>query len=406
MKILFITDNFPPEYNAPATRTYEHCREWVKAGAEITVLTCAPNFPNGEVFKGYKNTLRKEEWIDQIRVIRVWTYITKNEGFLKRILDYFSFGFSSFLAGLFVRTDIIIATSPQIFSAVSGRILSFCKRRPWIMEVRDLWPESIVAVGAMTSNSFGYRMLEKMEVGLYRSADKIVLVTDSFKANLIQRGISPDKMVVIKNGVDLNSFYPRPKDETLSAQLLLKDKFVIGYLGTHGMAHGLDFILRSIKKIDDEGIHFLFIGDGAEKLHLKAWKEELHLRNVTLLDAIPKEKVAQYLSMVDVALVNLRKSLTFTTVIPSKIFESAAMGIPLLLGVDGEVRSLIEAYDAGLYFEPENEKQFIDAVESIRIPSNLERYKAGAQNLASAFDRKFLAGEMYKEIEKMLIEKR
>lgn len=401
MKILFITDNFPPEYNAPATRTYEHCREWIKAGAEITVLTCAPNFPNGEVFKGYKNAFRREEWMDQIRVIRVWTYITKNEGFLKRILDYFSFGFSSFLAGLFIRTDIIIATSPQIFSAVSGRLLSFCKRKPWVMEVRDLWPESIVAVGAMRSNSLGYRMLEKLEKGLYRSADKIIPVTDSFKTHLAQRGINADKMFVVKNGVDLNNFYPRPKDETIEARLHLKDKFVIGYLGTHGMAHGLEFILRSIKKIEDKGIHFLFIGDGAEKNQLKSIKEELQLDTVTLLDAIPKEKVAQYLSVVDVALVNLRKSSTFTTVIPSKIFESAAMGIPLLLGVDGEVRNLIETYNAGLYFEPENEKQFIDAVNSIRIPSNLDRYKAGTQNLAQAFDRKFLAGEMFKEIKKI-----
>ncbi|MGK2864632.1 MAG: glycosyltransferase family 4 protein, partial [Chitinophagaceae bacterium] len=333
------------------------------------------------------------------RVIRVWSFITKNEGFIKRILDYFSFGVSSFMAGLFIKTDIIIATSPQIFSAVSGRTLSFFKRKPWIMEVRDLWPESIVAVGAMSSKSFGYRMLERMEKNLYRRAQKIVVVTDSFKTNLIRRGISDNKITVIKNGVDLKAFYARPRDEKLAAQLGLENKFVVGYIGTHGMAHGLDFILRSVKKIEDKEIHFLFIGDGAEKNNLRTLKEELQLHNVTMLDAIPKDMVAQYLSIVDVALVNLRKAETFMNVIPSKIFENAAMGIPVLLGVDGEVRDLIQTYDAGVYFEPGNEIQFIKAINDIRESVQLAKYKAGAINLASAFDRTRLAENMFMEIQ-------
>ena len=162
MKILFLTDNFPPEVNAPATRTYEHCKEWVSSGADVTVITCAPNFPKGKVFEGYKNKLYQKEDVDGIKVIRVWTYITANKGFAKRILDYISFMISSFIAGLFIKTDVIIATSPQFFTAISGRWLSFWKRKKWIMEVRDLWPESIKAVGAMDTNP-AIRLFEFLE---------------------------------------------------------------------------------------------------------------------------------------------------------------------------------------------------------------------------------------------------
>ena len=153
MRILFLTDNFPPETNAPATRTYEHCLKWVKMGYKVTVITCFPNFPKGKVFEGYTNKLYQKEDIDGIRVIRVWTYISENNGFVKRIIDYVSFAVTSFLFGLFVKTDLIIATSPQFFTAISGRMLSVFKRIPWVMEVRDLWPDSIAAVGSMNKSS-------------------------------------------------------------------------------------------------------------------------------------------------------------------------------------------------------------------------------------------------------------
>ena len=152
MKILFLTDNFPPEVNAPASRTYEHCREWKKSGAEVTVITCVPNFPKGKVYDGYKNKLYQTEVMDGIKVVRVWTYMVPNKGFFKRTLDYISFSVSSFIAGLFQKADVIIATSPHFFTALSGRTLKFWKRTPWIMEVRDLWPEEIKTAGVMKDN--------------------------------------------------------------------------------------------------------------------------------------------------------------------------------------------------------------------------------------------------------------
>ncbi|MDR1523673.1 MAG: glycosyltransferase family 4 protein, partial [Tannerella sp.] len=328
MKVLFLTDNFPPEVNAPATRSYEHIRQWVKNGMEVTVITCIPNFPQGKVYKGYKNKWYQCEWMDGIRVIRVWTYIAANEGFFKRTFDYISFSVSAFIAGLFQKTDLIVATSPQFFTALAGRTLSFWKRTPWIMEVRDLWPESIKTVGAM-KNSLFIRYFEWEEKRCYKSATKIVVVTDSFKKRLMEKRVDPSKIEVVKNGVNRDLYLPLPKDAHLLKELDMEGKRLIGYIGTHGMAHKLDFILHCAKSIDcGYNLHFLFIGDGAEKKHLLQISEKLKLTNVSFLDTVPKEKVKQYISILDIALVNLKKSDLFKTVIPSKIFENAGMQIP------------------------------------------------------------------------------
>jgi glycosyltransferase involved in cell wall biosynthesis len=399
MKILFLTDNFPPEVNAPATRTYEHCKEWVNQGDEVTVITCFPNFPKGKVYGGYKNQWKKTEWIDGIKVIRVWTYITANEGFLKRTLDYISFSITAFFAGLFEKTDIIIATSPQFFTALAGRSLSFCKRKPWIMEVRDMWPESIKTVGAMKDNVF-IRYFEKEEKWCYKSADKIITVTDAFKQNIIEKGISPDKIEVVKNGANLDLYKPLPKDSELLQKLELNGKIIIGFIGTHGMAHKLEFILDCAKELKDSDYHFLFIGDGAMKKSLLEKKEKENITNGTMLDSIPKNEVAKYLSLVDISLINLKKSDLFKTVIPSKIFENAAMQIPILIGVDGEARSIIEKYNAGLFFEPEDKTSFFEKLDEISKSGNLEKFKAGCKKLATDFDRKKLAKQMYSVIQK------
>lgn len=399
MRILFLTDNFPPEVNAPASRTYDHCKEWVKRGADITVITCVPNFPKGIVFEGYRNKLWQKEVIEGIKVIRVWSYIVPNKGFLKRTLDYISYSITSFIAGLFIKTDIIIATSPQFFTALSGRVLAKWKHRPWIMEVRDLWPESIKAVGALNDNLF-IRYFEWQEKRCYRSAKSIVVVTDSFKQKIEEKGITPDKIYVIKNGVDKDCFKPMPKDTQLIKDLHLEGKQIIGYIGTHGMAHKLDFILDCAKALDtnDNNYHFLFIGDGAQKAELELYCQKLGCQNVTMLDSVPKSEVKRYISILDVCLINLRKSQLFKTVIPSKIFENAGMEVPILMGVEGEAKDIIESYHAGVCYEPENQKDFIKKLSIILSPDKRPAFKTGCQSLADAYDRKKLASDMQKVI--------
>lgn len=403
MKLLFITDNFPPEVNAPANRTYDHCKEWVKAGVEVTVLTCAPNFPKGKVYDGYKNRWKQEEVMDGIRVIRVWSYITANEGFMKRILDYISFSMVSFCTGLFIKTDVIVATSPQFFTALSGRWLSFFKRKPWVFEVRDLWPESIIAVGAMKRNIV-IQLFEWLEKRLYKKATRIVVVTDTFKKKIIERGIDGVKIFIHKNGANLEVYKPIPKDSELVNSLNLQGKKVFAYVGTHGMAHGLDFILNSVVELQEKqpDFHFLFIGDGSERKKLLALNKQLQLTNTTFVSSVPKSEIARYLSVMDVALVNLRKSDTFKTVIPSKIFEAAAMHKPILLGLQGETESIINKFRAGICFQPENKEVFIQSCLDIVDLESYNEYKHGCSKLANVFDRKKIAAEMLVTIQKCI----
>jgi glycosyltransferase involved in cell wall biosynthesis len=401
LHILFLTDNFPPEVNAPASRTYEHCREWVRKGAQVTVITCAPNFPKGAVFEGYTNGLYKKTVVDGITVIRVWSYITANEGFVKRILDYLSFMLSATVAALFVRrVDVIVGTSPQFFTACAAGLTGLFKRRPWIFELRDIWPESIKAVGAM-ADSFAIRMLERLELFLYRKADRVVAVTHSFKSTLAARGIDPRKIDVITNGVDLTNFKPQAKDQALTTELGLQGCFVAGYIGTHGMAHGLETLLDAAQTLqrmpEAANIRLVFLGHGAEKAALVERSKTLGLTNVHFLDSVPKSEVARHWSLLDVSIIHLRKTELFNSVIPSKLFECMAMGIPVLHGVPGESATIVQREDVGEVFESSNEQQLVQGLVRLRSDTaRYERYRLNGPRAAVKYDRTALAGEMLK----------
>ena len=288
---------------------------------------------------------------------------------------------------------MIVATSPQFFTALSGRALHFWKRVPWIMEVRDIWPESIKTVGVMKDNAI-IRYFEWQERRCYRSAAKVIVVTDTLK-DVILHKVKKNKVYVINNGVDKDLFQPMGKDVSLLKELQLEGKCVIGYIGTHGLAHKLDFVLQCAKELDGKSnYHFLFIGAGAEKKNLLRLKEDLKLSNVTMLDSVAKNKVGKYISILDVALINLKKSELFEKAIPSKIFENAVMQIPILLGVDGEARSIIEKYHAGVFFEPENKEDFVQKLNLLNDKVLYQECKEGCKKLAEDFDRNRLAEKM------------
>ena len=409
MHILFITDNFPPEVNAPASRTYEHCKEWVALGHDVTVITCAPNFPKGHVFPGYKNKLHQKEFIDGIQVIRVWSYITENAGFAKRILDYLSFMFSGFMAGLFVKkVNIIVGTSPQFFTVCATYLLSIFKRKPWIFELRDIWPESIRTVGAM-GQSRTLDMLEKLELFLYKRATRIVSVTHSFKEILISRGIDGEKINVVTNGVDLTRFTFCRKSQDLLESLKLQGKFIAGYIGTHGLAHSLDTLLDAAKILKEnhpeETIHVLMLGDGANKDELISRAFRDGLENVTFVDSVSKSEVVKYWSLLDVSIIHLKRSPLFKTVIPSKLFESMGMGIPVAYGVLGESANIVERESVGLFFEPENAQALVDILLKLKSDNNLiGSYKNNAIEAAKRYDRKQLAKDMLEVLEPLASE--
>jgi len=375
MHILFLTDNFPPEGNAPATRTYEHAREWVKLGHKVTIITGAPNFPEGKVFDGYSNSWYSKTYLEGIEVRRVKTYITANEGFIKRILDFISFMFSSFFAGLFVKKpDIIVGTSPQFFTAVSAWALSAVRFKPFVFELRDIWPASITAVGAM-KDSIAIRMLEKLEMFLYKRADSIISVTNAFKRELIERGVDGEKIDVVLNGVDLAKYQPvSEKDNELSNKYNLQGKFVAGYIGTHGMAHGLETIVNVAEQLkENDNIRILFAGGGAARKKVIDLVAQKKLSNVVLIDRQPKEMMPKIWSLCDVSLVPLVNNDLFRTVIPSKIFECMGMGIPTIMSVpEGEATEIIKKTGSGLVVESENDTQIKNAL--LQLYSDKELY--------------------------------
>ena len=392
MHILFFTDNFWPESNAPAIRTHAHCKEWVRQGHRVTVLTCAPNFPRGQVFQGYKNRIWQVEHVDGIRVIRVWSFMAPNTGTWLRVLDFFSYMVMACLASFFVRrVDVIVGTSPQPLAAVAAWFAAFTKGRPWVLELRDLWVESIRELEAM---SWGMRLLRTMFRWLYLSATEIVVVTTAFRHRLKQEGVPTAKIKVVTNGVDLEKFAPAVSSAGQIRADCGTERLTVGYIGTMGLAHGLNVVLDAAEALQNHAdIRFLLVGEGAEKSALE--DRAKGLRNVEFAPSVSHEKISDYWSRLDVCLVPLRKKEIFKTVIPSKLFEAMAMGVPVILGVDGEARHLVEDWKFGKPIAPENSTALIHAIKELcQSPKQRQEFSENGLKAAQHFDRKVLANEM------------
>jgi glycosyltransferase involved in cell wall biosynthesis len=369
MHVLFVSNYFPPEVNAPATRLHEHARQWVKDGGNLDIITAVPNFPEGVVYPGYKNHYSQEE-VEGIRVIRVPMYIAENKGTLKRSLSYVSFMISAIWYSRKIgRTaDIVVASSPQFFCALAGYVISWMRGVPFVLEIRDLWPESIVAVGAMRRNLI-IRLFERLERFLYRKASHIVVVTDSFKRIITEKGIEPGKITVLKNGADLESFSD-PLDGRVLAEIReryqLTEKFVAAYIGTIGMAHGAEILLEAARRCADPSIVFIVIGAGSKRESIAARQAQLGLTNFRLIEKQPKKMVRYFLEVSDVCVVHLIDVPLFATVLPSKIFEAMATRTPIALGIRGEALEILEESGGGIPFVPEDANALLDTVMQLR----------------------------------------
>ena len=372
LNILFLTDNFPPERNVPAMRTWEHVSRWVKDGHQVTVITTAPNFPQGKPLAGYKNHWYFKEDMGGGKVIRVKSYIAANEGFLKRILDYVSFMVTGGIAAMFQRRpDILISTSPQFFCAVAGWIVSRLRRLPWIFELRDLWPASIVAVGAMKEGLL-IRMLYWIEMSMYRASDRVIAVTKGLRQDLVDRGIPGDKVVVVRNGADTNRFTPRPKDPALVEKLGLQGKFVVGYYGTIGMGAGVQTAVDAGAILRDrDDIVIMLAGAGAEYADVEKSIKEQGLTNVKLLPPFDQSEMPAVWSLLDAAIVMMKDRPLFKATISSKTFEALAMGMPVIMSLPaGEATGLVDEYGFGINVRPENPQDMAAAIQ--RLADNPE----------------------------------
>lgn len=398
MRILFLTHYFPPEGNAPANRVYELCKRWVRNGHEVHVITCVPNVPTGAVYDGYRNRLVQTETIDGIKTTRVWTYIAANRGTLRRILNYVSYMFSASFAGLFVRKpDIVIATSPQFFCGWAGIITSRVRRVPFILEVRDLWPDSIVAVGALR-NGLLLRLLKWLEVKMYAAAQEIVTVGKGYEEELIRKEVQAAKISIIPNGVDREVFYPRHAEKKIREDCGLDREFVCSYVGTIGMASGLEIVLRTAKLLKDRQRHdikFLLVGAGAVADELQQEARRQNLDNIVFLGRQDRRLIPGIISVSDACLVHLKKARIFETVLPSKIFEASAMAKPIILGVAGHAADLVRRADAGICIEPENAEQLFAAVVKLADDPALCRAlgQSGHEYVMRHYDRDVTASD-------------
>jgi glycosyltransferase involved in cell wall biosynthesis len=364
MKILFLTHYFPPEVNAPATRTYEHCREWVKAGHEVHVITCVPSHPAGVPFAGYRSGWYRREERDGIVVHRVWTCLAANRGVLKRTLNFLSFVPTAVWRALRLGSfDLILGTSPQFFCAVAACLAARLTRTPWIFELRDLWPDSIAAVGAKRAY-MPMRILERLELFMYRDARAIVSVSRSFIENLVSRGIDRRKIVFVPNGIDMPFWSAGDRARGRAALGLDESATVVSYVGTVGMAHDVDAILDAAVLLRKESpdLRLLVVGDGAELPRLRERASTLGLDRVTFTGLVRREQIPDLMAASDVSLVTLKRSEVFKTVLPSKMFEAMAAARPIVLAVEGEARDTLERAGAGIAVPPSDPRSLADAI--------------------------------------------
>jgi glycosyltransferase involved in cell wall biosynthesis len=362
---------------APSARTSEHARHWARLGHEVTVVTGFPNHPTGVIRPEYRGQRVRRERVDGVDVLRTWIYCAPNKGFFKRVLNFLSFFCSSFVLGALMtkRPDVVVGTSPQFFCAVSAYLLSVVKRAPFVFEVRDIWPQSAVELGAL-KNPLLIRALEAIELFLYRRAALVVPVAESTLPYLLAKGIPAEKIKVIPNGIDARYLAAAEgaSPEGVRGELGLGDKLIVSYIGTHGMSHALDTVLKAAERMrGEEGVHFLFVGEGAEKENLRRIASDLRLPNVTFLDEQPRERLLAFYRASDVSLVPLRRLEIFKKVLPSKMFELMGVGCPVICSVEGEAAALITRATSGLCVEPENADALVAAIRRLGGDERLRR---------------------------------
>jgi len=375
----------------------------------VTVVTCVPNCPDGVVYPGYKSTFRRQtEFIEGVRVVRVWTYLAENAGTVRRTVDYVSYMLSAVLASIRLpRPDVVVATSPQFFCGWAGVLVSWLKRAPFVLEIRDVWPEGIQAAGGLEGRRFLLGLVGWLARRMYRSADHVVTVGEGYREKILQQADMGDRISVITNGVDLKRFVPCEPDQTFLREWGLQDKFVCSYIGTIGMAHRLELVLEAARLLKAKGrgdIRFVLVGGGASRKRLENQARQEALDDLVVFTGLqPKRRIPTILASSDACLIHLRKCELYTKVIPSKIFEAMAMERPIIMGVTGGAREIVMRAGAGLPMEPESAESLVEAVQGLADHRELGRQygRAARSFVALHYNRDILAGKMLRLLEQV-----
>ena len=412
MKILYVSQYFSPEMGAPAARAAELSRHWALMGHEVTVLTGFPNHPTGVVpseWKGRMRRLRYRESVDGVRVERTWLWPLPNRKSWERILNYSSFCISAALAGMDLpHPDIVIATSPQLLCGLAGWWIATWQRVPFVFEVRDLWPESLAAVGAGEEGTLLHRVLGAVAGFLYRRAARIVVVSPAFKDHLTRNWrVDSEKISIVENGVETDVF---ALDDAAAAevrhQFRMEGRFLICYIGTMGMAHGLETLLTAAEELARTlpNAMFLLIGEGAEKERLIELAKDRGLANIEFLPQQPRERIPAFVSAADLCLVLLKKTDLFKTVIPTKLLEYMACERAVIIAVDGQSRGIVEEAHAGVWVEPENSGALVRAICSLaEDPDQRQQMgRSGRRYIVERLSREQTARTYIGELEELI----
>ncbi len=404
-KILFITHYFPPETGSASNRTYEHCRFWAKEH-DVTVVTNFPNHPFGKIFSGYKNRQTKKEKIDGINVIRVLTFPRVKDTPIYRAVNNIWFMIAAVCYVIISRIefDVVLATTPNFFCGLAGKYISKIKRKPFILEIRNLWPETLIAIGVIKNKNV-INFLEHRAQKLYESATKIVTVTRSFREMLIKRNIPPVKLETIFNGITLDMFTSYSEITNKEISRFMEDGYKIGYTGSIGLAQSIITLVNAAERLKDTDAKFIVVGSGSESEKLQKMIYERSIRNIRIFPQQPKNEIPAIIHSLDLFCIHCKRNELFKMVIPSKMFEGMIMEKPLLLGVDGEARKIVEDAKCGLYFEPENVDDLIQKINQLKsnpvVSSDMGRN--GYRFVKENFNRERLA-QVYLKIILSVIE--
>ena len=405
MRILWLSQWFPPDLGALPARLTEMARAWIARGHEVTVVTAFPHHPLGRIPESYRGRWVVREEHDGIRVIRCRLWALPNRSFWQRTLCQLSFAASSVVLALRRpgKPDVVVVSSPPFFQVPAALFFARWHRAPFVFEVRDLWPETFAAMGAL-SRGWLFRRLERLELALYRAADRIVVVTEAFREDLVGRHVPSEKIAVVRNGADLDFYAPRPGDEELRRQLGGADRFLVTYVGTHGLATGLEQLLDAAELLrDDPRFAFALVGEGARREALREEARRRGLTNVTFQAALPKERMPDVYASSDACVVCLKPLPLFEKVIPSKLFEILASGRPLVAALSGEPAEIARAA-GGIVVPPGNGSAIAGAVLALRDDPALCRRmeQAGRSYVEEHFDRQKLA-ETYLDVLRGLV---
>lgn len=412
MRILYLSQYFPPEAGATQTRAHEMSRALFQTGHQVTLIAEFPNHPSGVIPAHYAGRLYERDTLDGIEVIRVWVKASPVKTFRSRMAFYLSYMVNAILAGIFLargRYDLILATSPPLFVAAAGLALSYLRRLPLVCEVRDLWPAAAIALGELRS-PHAIRLATRLEEACYRRAQRIIVVTQRMQDVLIQRGIDQGKLVLIPNGANTELFEYQPYSRQQKRQEWgLENHFIAIYAGILGIAQGLETVLQAARLLQDQPeFHFVLIGDGPEKERLRQLQYTWNLSNVTILPEQPRQSIPGYLSAADVALIPLRKLEVFQMAVPSKLFDAWACERPVICGIEGEAQEIVAQAGGGLNIPAEDPQALKQALLDLHAhpDQGMEMGMRGREVTSRYYARQALAQRLIDTLQEVIARKK